>query len=133
MRFQSRHVSVFIAAAPDVVYEYACNPARLPEWAAGLADGVRREGGRWIAESPLGVVEVRFVPRNEHHVLDHDVVLPDGTVVLNPMRVVAADDGAEVIFTIRRRDGMTVEEFAADVAAVEADLETLRRKVEATG
>ncbi|MBO0855851.1 MAG: SRPBCC family protein [Nocardia sp.] len=130
--FESRHVSVFISATPDAVYEYASDPARLPEWAAGLAGGIRREGGRWIADSPMGVVEVRFVPHNDYRVLDHDVVLPDGTVVLNPMRVIAAEGGAEVLFTVRRRAGMTDEDFAGDVAAVQADLETLRRNLETT-
>jgi uncharacterized protein YndB with AHSA1/START domain len=130
MSHESRHVSVFIAADPDAVYAYASDPALLPEWAAGLADGIREEGGHWIADSPFGAVEVRFVPRNEHRVLDHEVVMPDGTVVLNPMRVLPADGGAEVVFTVRRRDGMSEEDFAADVAAVHADLETLRRRLE---
>ena len=130
MSVESRHVSTFIAADPDAVYDYASDPAHLPEWAAGLAGGIRQEGGRWIADSPFGVVEVRFVPRNEQRVLDHEVVMPDGTVVLNPMRVVPADDGAEVIFTVRRRSGMSEDQLAADVAAVEADLEALRRRLE---
>jgi len=133
MSVESRHVSTFIAADPDVVYDYAGDPALLPEWAAGLAGGIREEDGRWIAESPFGAVEVRFVPRNEFRVLDHEVVLPDGTVVLNPMRVLPAEGGAEVIFTIRRRDDMTTEQWAADAAAVEADLESLRRRLEAKG
>jgi uncharacterized protein YndB with AHSA1/START domain len=130
MRRESRHVSVFIDADPDAVYDYASDPALLPEWAAGLAGGIRQEGGRWIADSPFGTVEVRYVPRNVHRVLDHEVVMPDGTVVLNPMRVVADEGGAEVIFTVRRRDGMSEEELAADVAAVQADLERLRRRLE---
>ncbi|UPK75001.1 SRPBCC family protein [Nocardioidaceae bacterium SCSIO 66511] len=126
MSFESRHVSTFIAADPDDVYAYASDPAKLPEWAAGLADGIREDAGRWIADAPFGVVEVRFVPRNEHRVLDHDVVMPDGAIVHNPVRVVPAEGGAEVIFTIHRREDMTAEQFASDVAAVEADLATLR-------
>ena len=74
-------MSVFIAASPDAVYDYASDPARLPEWAAGLADGIHQDAdGRWIAESPFGVVEVRFVPRNALRVLDHEVVAPDGNL-----------------------------------------------------
>ncbi|MFT4085353.1 MAG: SRPBCC family protein [Nocardioides sp.] len=133
MSLESRHVSVFISADPAVVYDYASDPALLPEWAAGLAGGIDQEEGRWIARSPFGVVEVRFAPRNEFGVLDHEVVMPDGTVVLNPMRVVPAEGGAEVIFTVRRRDDMTAEQLASDVAAVEADLGALRRRLEARG
>jgi len=132
MSLESRHVSVFIAASPDAVYDYASDPARLPEWAAGLAGGIRQDAdGRWIADSPFGVVEVRFTPRNAQRVLDHEVVAPDGTVFFNPMRVVPADDGAEVIFTVRRHDGMTAEQLEADAEAVAADLETLRGNLEA--
>jgi len=131
MSADSRHVSVVIAASPDAVYDYASDPARLPEWAAGLAGGIRKDAeGRWIADSPFGVVEVRFVPRNELRVLDHEVITPDGTVFFNPMRVVPAGDSAEVIFTVRRHDGMTIEQLDADAAAVAADLESLRGKVE---
>jgi hypothetical protein len=36
----------------------------------------------------------------------------------------------EVAFTVRRRAGMTDEEFDSDVAAVAADLATLRRLLE---
>jgi hypothetical protein len=35
-----------------------------------------------------------------------------------------------VVFTVRRRAGMTDEEFDADAAAVAADLETLRTLLE---
>jgi hypothetical protein len=42
-------------------------------------------------------------------------------------------DGArsEVVFTLRRAPGMDDEAFAADAAAVTADLATLKRVVEA--
>jgi hypothetical protein len=37
----SRHVSVWIEAAPEVVYEFASDPHEWPRWAAGL-DTLRR-------------------------------------------------------------------------------------------
>ena len=106
-------------------------PARLPDWAAGLAGGIRRERGEWVADSPMGQVLVRFVPVNEYGVADHDVVLPSGESVTNPLRVLPDGGGSEVVFTLRRRPEMTDEEWAADVAAVTADLATLRRVLEA--
>jgi hypothetical protein len=36
----------------------------------------------------------------------------------------------EVLFTVRRRAGMTEAQFDADAAAVAADLDTLRRLLE---
>jgi hypothetical protein len=127
----SRHLSVQIDRSAAEVYRYARDPAHLPRWAAGLAAGIRPERGEWVADSPMGRVLVRFVPVNEYGVLDHDVVLPTGESVTNPLRVLADGDGSEVVFTVRRRAGMTDEDFAADVAAVTADLATLKQVLEA--
>jgi hypothetical protein len=64
-------------------------------------------------------------------VLDHDVVLPSGEVVTNPLRVLPDGAGCAVVFTLHRRPGMTDEEFAADAGAVRADLDRLRALLEA--
>ena len=126
----SRHLSVVIAATADEVYNYAADPTNLPVWAAGLAESqVRREGDLLVADSPMGRVTVRFAPRNSFGVLDHDVTLPTGEVVTNPLRVLPHPDGAEVVFTIRRL-GMTDEQFDADAAMVAADLARLKAVVE---
>jgi hypothetical protein len=120
----SRHVSVWIDAAPEAVYAFASDPDALPRWAAGLADPA------------LADADVEFVPDNEFGVLDHVVRLPTGEQVYNPMRVIpagAGDPRSEAVFTLRRRPGMSDEEFEADAAAVVADLETLRRLVENAG
>lgn len=77
----------------------------------------------------MGLVSVRFAPPNDHGVLDHDVVLPDGVTVNNPMRVVAHPHGAEVLFTVRQSN-RTDEEFARDCRAVAEDLARLRTLVE---
>jgi uncharacterized protein YndB with AHSA1/START domain len=126
----SRHVSTVIAAPPDVVYTYASDPATLPTWAAGLAGGVvEHRGDHWATASPLGQIEIRFEGTNSLGVLDHWVTMPSGEVVYNPMRVLAHDDGCEIVFTVRQRT-RSDDELAADVAAVETDLRTLKRIVE---
>jgi uncharacterized protein YndB with AHSA1/START domain len=130
MPTESRHLTVSIERPAGQVYAYVRDPAHLPGWAAGLAAGIRRERGEWVADSPMGRVLVRFVPVNEYGVLDHDVVLPDGTVTTNPVRVLADGEDSEVVFTLRRRPGMTDEAFAADAAAISADLDTLKRVLE---
>ncbi|MGX9791464.1 SRPBCC family protein [Mycobacterium sp. MMS18-G62] len=131
---ESRHVSIWITAAPEVVYEFAADPHDWPRWAAGLAQGgLRQTADGWVADSPMGQVTVEFAPPNEFGVLDHVVRLPTGEAVYNPLRVVPGGVGeaqCEVVFTVRRRAGMTDEELEADVAAVRADLETLRRLLE---
>ncbi|MBN3508137.1 polyketide cyclase [Mycolicibacterium nivoides] len=131
---RSRHVSVWIEVAPDAVYAYASDPRQLATWAAGLAEGGLRLTSRgWVADSPMGEVSVEFTPTNALGVLDHVVRLPSGEAVYNPMRVVPVgvdEESCEVVFTVRQRPGMTDEQFEADVAAVAADLETLRGLME---
>ncbi|MDT5004313.1 MAG: hypothetical protein QOJ24_1489 [Mycobacterium sp.] len=130
----SRHVSVWIDAAPDVVYTIAADPKQLPRWASGLAEGgLRQTADGWVADSPMGEVIVEFAPANEFGVLDHVVRMPSGESVYNPLRVIPAGEGhpgCEVVFTVRRRAGMSDEEFESDVATVTADLNRLRRLAE---
>lgn len=127
---ESRHISRVIAVSPEAVYAYASDPDNLAKWAAGLTQSeVIRDGDSLLVESPMGQVTVVFTPRNDFGVIDHDVRLPSGEVVNNPVRVVAHPDGAEIIFTIRQL-GLTDEEFDRDAAMVEQDLDTLKMIVE---
>lgn len=130
MTWPARHLSRSIARPPREVIAFAGDPANLPTWAAGLSSGIRNEGGRWLADSPMGDIEVAFVGPVEAGVLDHDVTLPDGTVVHNPLRVLRNDAGSEVVFTLYRRDGVTESAFEADAAAIDADLVSLRAVME---
>ena len=131
---RSRHVSVWIEAPPDAVYAFAADPHEMYRWAAGLAAGrLRQTPEGWTVDSPMGKVTVEFTPANPHGVLDHVVRLPSGESVYNPMRVLPGGVGeprCEVVFTVRQRPGVADEEFEADVAAVRADLETLRGLLE---
>lgn len=125
-----RHISLQVLRPPDEVYRFAANPENLPRWARGLATGVRRQGDEWIAESPMGTVKVRMAEQNAFGVVDHDVTLPSGDTVHNPMRVVPRDGGSEVTFTLFRRAGVSDEEFAADARAVADDLRALKELLE---
>ncbi|WP_404433861.1 SRPBCC family protein [Microbacterium lacus] len=129
---RSHHVSRVIAADVATVYDFAADLRNLPVWAAGLAQSeVTQEGDALFVESSMGRVRIQFVERNSFGVLDHDVTLPSGVVVTNPMRVFSHPNGAEVIFTVRQID-MTDEEFARDIAMIEADLDRLAASVVAS-
>ena len=119
------HISRAFDHDVAAVSSVAGDPANLPSWAAGLSAGIRQEEGRWLTDSPMGVVEVTFTGPVELGILDHDVVLPDGTVVNNPFRVVANDQGSEAVFTLFRRDGMSEADVEADARLVRGDLERL--------
>jgi hypothetical protein len=128
---ESVHVSTTIECPAADVYGYASNPLNLPVWAAGLAhQDVQLIDDQWVVDSPMGRVVVAFAPANDFGVLDHDVTLPAGETVRNPMRVIPNGDGCDVVFTVRRRPGMSATDFAADVNAVTADLAALRTLME---
>jgi hypothetical protein len=125
------HVSVSITRRPDEVYAFASDPVNLPRWAAGLARSeVRRDGDQWVADAPFGRIKLRFAPPNPYGVMDHDVTLESGAVVHNAMRVVPNGQGSEFVFTLIRQPGMSDAQLAADRAAVERDLQTLKELLE---
>lgn len=127
----SRHISEWIARPADEVYDYAADPANLPQWAPGLGSSVEKTAGQWFVETSQGRVGFAFVQRNEYGVLDHYVTLPSGEVVYIPLRVIADGSGSEVVFTLRRRPGMSDQDFKADADVMAADLSRLRQVLEA--
>jgi hypothetical protein len=127
----SRHISERIARPADEVYDYAADPANLPHWAPGLGRSVEKVDGQWFVETSQGRVGFAFAQRNEYGVLDHYVTLPSGEVVYIPLRVIADGSGSEVVFTLRRRPGMSDQDFKADADAMAADLSRLRQVLEA--
>jgi len=120
----------FDRSPPSVVYAFASNPANAPAWASGLAGAIKRVGSEWIAESPMGQVKIRFADQNAFGVLDHDVTLPSGVVIHNPMRVMANGEGSEVVFSLFHLPGVPDAKFAADAACVMKDLVALKRALE---
>src|SRR5574341_752512 len=126
MTYKSQHISVSIDCSADQVYEFASNPENLPKWAAGLSGSIKNVDGNWIAESPVGRIKVKFAERNRFGVLDHDVTLPSGEKVYNPMRVFSNNDGSELVFTLYRRPDMSDQEFAEDAKWIERDLGKLK-------
>ncbi|MFD3733066.1 SRPBCC family protein [Streptomyces sp. NPDC058632] len=128
---KSRHLSICIDRTVADVYAYASQPANLPAWAHGLGGSVERIKGQWVAESsPMGRVVIAFAPRNEWGVLDHDVTLPSGETVHNPVRVLVDGSGSEVVFTLRRQPGTSDAAFERDARMVAADLARLKELLE---
>jgi len=130
MTFKSRHISVSINRPAAQVYAFASNPVNLPKWAAGLSGSIKNVNGDWLAESPMGKVKIEFAVKNNSGVMDHNVTLPSGEKVYNPMRVFPNNDGSELIFTLYLRPGMTEKMFAEDAAAVARDLGRLKTLLE---
>ena len=130
MTFMAKHISVSINRSAAQVYDFASNPENLPKWAAGLSGSIQKIDADWVAESSMGAVKVKFAEKNKFGVLDHDVTLPAGVKVYNPMRVFPNNDGSELIFTLYRRPGVSDQELAEDTRAVEKDLAKLKTLLE---
>lgn len=118
----TRHITTTIACPLATAYAFLSDPANLPRWASGLGT-LRQSDGRWQAETPDGVIGLRFCPINPYGVLDHWVTLPDGSELYMPMRVVAHGDGCELTLTLFRQPTMDDARFAADAAWVQRDLD----------
>jgi len=133
MPSSSRQIGEWIDRPAADVYEYASDPANLPGWAPGLGSSVQNVDGQWFVETDSGRVGFAFVERNSLGVLDHEVTLPSGQVIYNPMRVIPDGDGCEVVFTLRRLPDMSDDDFERDTGLVQADLTRLKHVVESAG
>jgi hypothetical protein len=120
----ARQVRRTIRASVARTCAFAADPRNLPRWATGLAGRIEQVDGRWVAESPMGQVEVRMPLANDAGILDHAVVMPDGTVLHQRMRLLPHPDGCEAVFTLTADATTDVD---ADAAAVAADLAALDR------
>ena len=129
--FEVRHVTVSILRSPADVYAFVANGANLPRWASGLGHTAVASADEWLLDGPLGRVRVRFAALNELGVLDHDVVLPTGQTVHNPLRVVPNCKGSELTFALFRLPGVSPEKFVEDTQWVERDLTRLKTLLEA--
>ncbi len=132
-RMKTQTISVFIAAAPERIYEFASDPGNLPLWAPSFCKSVELLDGEWIVQSPAGRVVFSFVRPNDLGVLDHTITFPSGVRLTNPMRVIPNGDGGEILFTLFQHEGMSDQQLQEDAALVLRDLKTLRRLLEASG
>jgi hypothetical protein len=130
MVMESRQISVLIERPTNHVYEYAGDPANLPEWAPGLGRAVAKVDGHWYVETADGRVGIVFAPPNDFGVLDHWVTTSSGEVVYVPLRAFANDEGSEVVFSLRRSPGTPDADFERDAHLVAADLARLKSLLE---
>lgn len=126
---ESRVITMPIGRTWRETYDFLAAPANYALWAAGLGV-LRQEGDRWRAETPYGVMEISFSPRNGFGIADHWVIPPDGGEIYIPFRVIANGEGCEIIFILFRQQGVTDAMFERDAAQVARDLSTLKELLE---
>lgn len=128
--FKSQTLSVSVDCDPGKVYGFVSDPENLPKWATGFCKSVRRSNAGWIADTPQGPMQVRFVAKNELGVLDHYVTPSTGAEIYAPMRVLSNGTGSTVIFTLFRLPDMSDEKYAEDTGLVARDLRILKNILE---
>ena len=130
MASESRHIAIDVHRPAAEVYDYASDHTNLPNWASGIGESIELVDGEWVVDSPMGRLTIGFVPQNALGVLDHTVTLASGETFYNPMRVIQHGVGSEVVFTLRRGDDQSDEQFEHDAATIVADLHTLKALLE---
>lgn len=128
--FKAVTLTISIERDARQVYDFVSDLGNLPKWAKTFCRGIKKTGGKWMIETPQGVMGMRIAVRNQFGVLDHYVLPPHGGEVFVPMRVVASGPGSEVLFTLFHRPEMSSEQFFSDRALVEQDLKTLKEIME---
>lgn len=125
-------LSVSIAAPPQAVAAFVADVRNLPQWAGGFCKSVRHDGEIWQVDTADGEVGLSFTGPTELGILDHRVTLGPDLQLFVPMRVVANDEGSEVLFTLFRPSAMTEVRLQQDIALVTSDLQRLKQLMEAS-
>ncbi|MDE1151204.1 MAG: hypothetical protein PW788_01610 [Micavibrio sp.] len=128
---ETHTVSVAIACTYDAAYAFLSAPKNFPQWAGGLCSEIEKKDDQWIAITPEGRCKIEFTKKNAFGILDHTIMV-GRTPVYVPMRLIANNNGCEVLLTLYRQDGMEQSRFAEDIGWVERDLEVLKDLLEQT-
>lgn len=131
MRSPVNIISIKIEKPKDEVYQFASNPENFPQWLAFVQSIKKISGDSWKAETTLGAVTIDLFPENKLGVIDHNVTLPDKTVVHNSLRVMENGTGSKVVFVLFEMPGKTEADYKKDADAVRADLNKLKQIMEA--
>jgi hypothetical protein len=126
--YRSQTIAVSIRSPARQVYEFLAEPLNLPTWGSTLGSTIEHVSGNdWVSEGENGRFIYRYHPRNDFGILDHAVFREGEQPFTVPMRIVAnGEDGAEVLYTLYQRPGMTDEQFKSEAEWILADLMTLK-------
>jgi hypothetical protein len=122
--------NIMIETSAAAVYAFVADPANLPRWAVGFAQGVRQEDGTWIVETAAGDVPVRVDADSGRATVDFHMRPAAGVEVSAFSRVLPAGDASVYVFTQFQGPGMPDEVFDAQVRALGHELIALKAVLE---
>ena len=124
-------VHISILAPPQQVIAFLGDMNNWKTWAPWIRSVSRSSARDWTLDTEAGPMKVRFVEQNSLGVLDHEVTLASGVMVLNSMRVLANGSGSELVMVVFQSPEASTEQFERDVQAVREDLARIKKVVEA--
>lgn len=119
------------AALPEdsqAIFAWIADPENLPQWHSAFCRSVRRENGRWMVESPRGLLGIRFIRDDRALVLDWIVRFDDGQELTTAIRVLPNGDGSEIVVTLLKPAGFSEAAFQEQFRWIESALRELRKK-----
>jgi hypothetical protein len=130
MRSETR--SIDIAASPADVHAYVSDLARLPDWAIGFAQAIRRDdNGGWIVTTASGdELPIRVRADRALGVVDFVISPQPGVERIAPSRVLAHADRSVYVFTVLQGPDMPDDMLAAQTQALEHELQVLKARLE---
>lgn len=130
--FNSVAITVAIKRPFAEVYEFLADPMNFARWAVNPESHMEPlDGGDWLVDLPRGKAAIRFAPRNNFGVLDYQTFVVGGNGgQVTPVRLVANDDGCEVVLIWQQRPGVSDEKFKSDAEWVASDLQRLKALLE---
>jgi hypothetical protein len=130
MTYPVRNINISMNRSADEVYQFASNPENFPKWVAFVKSVTHQGKDIWLGKTDLGDIKIKWTPANDFGIMDHQVTLPTGETVNNPMRVISNNNGCEFIFTLFRMPNRTEKQFMEDAEAVTQDLQKLKEIME---
>jgi hypothetical protein len=127
---RAKVVQVAILAPPRELVTFLSDMNNWKSWAPWIRSVKRNSARRWTLDTDVGPMKIRFVESDSLGVLDHEVALASGMIVLNTLRVFPNDSGSELVMVVFRLPEASTEEFEGDVQAVRDDLARLKKAVE---
>ncbi len=127
-RFNTEQIE--IAVPPKLVFDYVSEGDKLPSWATGFARSIRRNGDRWIVDTPTGDVVLRIEADASTGTVDYIMQAGSEPEIVAPTRVLPRHGGALYVFTQFQSPQTPDEAFELQIQTLRKELPLLKTLLE---